>query len=262
MAQCPKEYHIFGYQISHRGIQGDVVRALQYIVSGQNGRYMACVNPHSLVVASSDSALKAALQNADILIPDGTGIVMAARLLHLPIKERVAGSDFFLALSDTVEKSGGLKYFFLGSHEDVLKRICDRLNTEYPSIEVCGAYSPPYRDEFNEYENEAMINLINKAKPDVLWVGMTAPKQEKWIYKNKDRLAVPFIAAIGAVFDFYAGTVKRPSAVWQKLGLEWLGRLIQEPRRLWRRNFVSMPIFLYWVLKEKLRRVFGGKSIC
>jgi len=101
-----------------------------------------------------------------------------------------------------------------------------------------------------------MIELINKAKPDVLWVGMTAPKQEKWIFKNRNKLSVPFSAAIGAVFDFYAGKVRRPSPLWQKLGFEWLGRFIQEPRRLWKRNLISMPIFSYWILKEKLHKVF------
>lgn len=152
-----------------------------------------------------------------------------------------------------LEECGGLRYFFLGSHDDVLSRICKKLSTEYPAIEVCGTYSPPYKEEFDDRDNEVMVDIINKAKPDVLWVGMTAPKQEKWIYQNKDRLSVPFIGAIGAVFDFYAGTIKRPSLIWRTLGLEWLGRFVREPRRMWTRNFVSTPIFMYWVLKEKLR---------
>jgi N-acetylglucosaminyldiphosphoundecaprenol N-acetyl-beta-D-mannosaminyltransferase len=260
VSQRLKEIRIFGYPLRLCGIRDDVDLARQYIVSGRNGRYMACANPHSLVVASTDSEFNLALQHTDILVPDGAGIVLAAKILNLPIKERVAGSDFFLALSDVAEKDGGLKYFFLGSTNEVLDRIRTRLAIDYPSIEICGTYSPPYKDEFDDHDNEVMIDLINKAKPDVLWVGMTAPKQEKWIFKNKDKLAVPFAAAIGAVFDFYAETVKRPSPMWQKLGLEWLGRFLQEPRRLWRRNFVSTPIFLYWVLKEKLHQMFGGKS--
>ncbi len=262
VGQRQKEARILDYQISHRGVQGDVELAGKYIASAQRCRYMACANPHSLVVAGSDDVFKAALKEADILLPDGAGIVIAAKMLNLPIKERVTGTDFFLALSDAAEKHGRFRYFFLGSREDVLKRICERLSIEYPSIEICGTYSPPYKDEFDDHDNEIMTDLINKAKPDVLWVGMTAPKQEKWIFKNRDKLSVPFAAAIGAVFDFYAGTIKRPSSFWQKFGLEWLGRLTQEPRRLWKRNFVSMPIFLYWVLKEKLRMVLGGKPAC
>lgn len=252
-----KEALVFNYQISFRGVQGDVNLTRQYIDSGRTGFYLACANPHSLVVASKDIEFKTALQHADILLPDGVGIVLAAKILGLPIKERVAGSDFFLALSDVAEKSGGLKYFFLGSTGEVLDRIKERLAVDYPSIEICGTYSPPYKEEFNNHDNEVMIELINKAKPDVLWVGMTAPKQEKWIFKNREKLSVPFSAAIGAVFDFYAGRVRRPSLIWQRLGLEWFGRFIQEPRRLWRRNFISMPIFSYWILKETIRKLFG-----
>ena len=225
-------------------------------------KYMACANPHSLVVAGNDSVFKNSLKEADILIPDGVGIALAALILRLPLKKKLAGSDFFLSLSDLAEKNGGLKYFFLGSTDEVLERIQKRLAVDYPHIEICGIYSPPYKDEFDDHDNAVMIDLINRAKPDVLWVGMTAPKQEKWIFKNRDRLSVPFTAAIGAVFDFYAGTVKRPSVLLQTLGLEWLGRFIQEPRRLWRRNFISTPIFLYWVLKEKIHQTFGRSPAC
>jgi N-acetylglucosaminyldiphosphoundecaprenol N-acetyl-beta-D-mannosaminyltransferase len=257
-----KTITFLSYPINSCGLAENIALASSFVKSGEMGCYLACANPHSLVTASKDSAFMLALQNADLLIPDGAGIVLAAKILNLPIQERIAGSDFFLALSDAAEKNRGLRYFFLGSREDVLKRICERLSREYPSVEVCGTFSPPYKEEFDDDDNKTMIDLINAAKPDVLWVGMTAPKQEKWIFKNREKLSVPFIAAIGAVFDFYAGTIKRPSPLWQRLGLEWLGRFIQEPRRLWRRNFVSMPIFLYWVLKEKLHQMFGKKPVC
>lgn len=98
-----------------------------------------------------------------------------------------------------------------------------------------------------------MVAAINEARPDVLWVGMTAPKQEKWIHRNRGELRVPFMGAIGAVFDFYAGTKSRPSRFWRKLGLEWLPRFLQEPRRLWERNLKSAPLFLWWLLRERLR---------
>lgn len=171
---------------------------------------MACANPHSLVMASRDGVFKSALRNADILAPDGAGIVMAARLLSLPIKERVSGSDFFLALSEATEKDGGLKYFFLGSTVTTLNLIEKRLAVDYPSIKICGTYSPSYKEEFDEHDNKVMIDLINKAKPDVLWVGMTAPKQEKWIFKNRDKLSVPFIAAVGQFLIFMLAQSKGP----------------------------------------------------
>ena len=122
---------------------------------------------------------------------------------------------------------------------------------EFPLIEVCGTFSPLFASEFSEAESSMMCDKVNAARPDVLWVGMTAPKQEKWIYQNRQCLNVPLIGAIGAVFDFYAGTKKRAPEWVCKLGLEWLPRLLREPRRLFRRNFVSTPSFLLLVLKEK-----------
>ncbi len=249
------EADIFGYLISQRGVHGDIELTRELIASGKKGSYMACANPHSLVIASGDAQFNVALKNADILLPDGIGVVMAAKLFNMPVMEKVAGYDFFVALSASAEESGGLRYFFLGSSEHVLGRIESRLHREYPSIAVCGTYSPPFKEVFSETDNSAMIEAINAANPDVLWVGMTAPKQEKWIYENRDKLHVPFIGAIGAVFDFYAGTKVRSSVLWQKIGLEWLPRFFKEPKRLWERNMKSMPIFICWVINEKIRQL-------
>jgi N-acetylglucosaminyldiphosphoundecaprenol N-acetyl-beta-D-mannosaminyltransferase len=250
---------IFGYPISHAGLRQDVALISGWVETRRAARYLACANPHSLVVAAKDSLFKDALQNADMLIPDGAGIVIAARILHKPIHERVAGFDFFKALSDHAAKNGGARYFFLGSSILVLDLIVKRMQREYPNITVCGTYSPPFTDVFPDSDNARMIEAINQAAPDVLWIGMTAPKQEKWIYQNRKKLKVPFIAAIGAVFDFYAGTRKRSSPFWQRLGLEWLPRFVREPRRLWERNMQSMPIFLYWMLREKIRMMLGNE---
>lgn len=248
---------LLGYPISCRGIRDDVNQAREFVEKGLGCSYMACANPHSLVIAAKDSLFKDALQNANMLLPDGAGIVIAARILNKPIHERVAGFEFFKGLSDHISTNGGAKYFFLGSSTLVLDLIVTRLQREYPKITICGTYSPPFTDEFSNTDNAQMIDAINQAAPDVLWIGMTAPKQEKWIYKNRDKLKVPFIAAVGAVFDFYAGTRKRSSPFWQKLGLEWFPRFVREPTRLWERNMRSMPIFMCWVLREKIRQMVG-----
>jgi len=246
---------LFGYQISNKGLAGNVISALDFIKSGDLGHYMACANPHSLTVAAKDNIFRQALKRADILIPDGTGIIIAAKILGLPCTEKVAGTDFFLGLSREANKRGGIKYFFLGSSEKVLGLIEERMKRDFPAFEVCGTYSPPFKAEFSKEENEAMIDAVNNVRPDVLWVGMTAPKQEKWIYENRDKLNVPFMAAIGAVFDFYAGTKQRSSGFWITIGLEWLPRFLKEPRRLWERNLKSTPIFLWWIIKEKIRQI-------
>ena len=245
--------NLFSYRISNQGVDADTDSALRTIASGKKGCYMACANPHSLVVAQKDLLFQQALKESDILLPDGSGIILAAKVLNLQLSEKVAGADFFLSLSHKANRGKKIKYFFLGSSEKVLELLKQKLKRDFPNIELCGTYSPPFKPEFSEEDNEKMAQAINKAKPDVVWVGMTAPKQEKWIYENRDRLEVPFLAAVGAVFDFYAGTKKRSSAFWINLGLEWLPRFCQEPTRLWERNLKSTPIFLSWIIKEKIR---------
>lgn len=251
---------LFGYNVSHCGIDGDVIQACKFVEAGVGCSYMACANPHSLVVAKRDQLFSDALHQADILIPDGAGIILAAKVLGLPINQRVAGSEFFLGLSERLSSNGGARYFFLGSSDHVLSLLRQRLEREFPRITVCGTLSPPYKPKFSAEENSAMVAAINAAQPDVLWVGMTAPKQEKWIYENRSKLEVPFSAAIGAVFDFYAGTKKRSSIFWCRLGLEWLPRFLKEPKRLWERNLKSTPIFLWWILREKIRQVLNRRS--
>ena len=247
-----KSVNILGFETSASGLDGDVNSAWDIIESGEKGKYVACTNPHSLVVVQSDSDFRRALTKADILLPDGVGIVLAAKILGLDLTERVAGSEFFKELTRKAEANGGLRYFFLGSTDEVLQKIVTRLNKEFPQMKVCGILSPPFKAEFTEEDNQKMVEQINNAKPDVLWVGMTAPKQEKWIYQNKDKLDVSLMGAIGAVFDFYAGTVQRSPEWMCKMGLEWLPRLLREPRRLFRRNFISSPLFLFMVFKDKL----------
>lgn len=250
---------LLDYNISNNGVDGDIFEAFELIASGEFGHYMACANPHSLTVAAKDNVFQQALKCSDILLPDGTGIIIAAKILGLPCTEKVAGTDFFLGLSRKTNDTGGVKYFFLGSSEKVLGFIEERMKQDFPAIEVCGTYSPPFKTKFSREDNLAMISAINNARPDVLWVGMTAPKQEKWIYENKSQLHVPFIAAIGAVFDFYAGTKKRSSDFWIKMGLEWLPRFLKEPRRLWERNLKSTPVFLWWIVKEKIKQILHKK---
>ena len=140
--------------------------------------YVACANPHSLVVAEKDEVFRAALKQADILLPDGVGIVLAAKLLGLQLSQRVAGSEFFTEFSRQAEKNGGGRYFFLGSTEEVLQKIRGRMAREFPLIEVCGTFSPLFASEFSEAESSMMCDKVNAARPDVLWVGMMSPKQE------------------------------------------------------------------------------------
>ncbi|MGY6560057.1 MAG: WecB/TagA/CpsF family glycosyltransferase [Nitritalea sp.] len=211
------------------------------------------INPHSFCVAKTDRPFQRALLESDMLLPDGIGIVYATRFLYGQKITRISGSDLHLHMLELLQRQGGGRVFYLGAAQQTLDKIQARIRKEYPALTV-ETYSPPYKAVFSAEENADMIRRVNAAAPDVLFVGMTAPKQEKWIMEHQQQLQVPFMAAIGAVFDFYAGTVKRPGPFWIKAGLEWLPRLVQEPKRLWRRTFISTPEFLWEVLKVKLTR--------
>jgi N-acetylglucosaminyldiphosphoundecaprenol N-acetyl-beta-D-mannosaminyltransferase len=255
---------ILGYSVatvSPEACVEELVKGIDAVSEGEAGEgaaakpfWLACLNPHSVHMAMSDPAAEEALKAADILIPDGVGVMLASRILGGGIRERITGSDIFRELSRRLNDRGGAAYFFLGSTEETLAAIETRLADEFPRIRFAGAYSPLFKEVFSEEENRAMIKAINRAGPDVLWVGMTAPKQEKWIYQNKDKLNVKFIGAVGAVFDFYAGNVKRSHPWFLEHGLEWLPRLLQEPRRLWRRTFISASVFFWLVFLQRIRK--------
>ncbi|MCH2094416.1 MAG: WecB/TagA/CpsF family glycosyltransferase [Rhodobacteraceae bacterium] len=210
------------------------------------------MNPHSYAVAKTDAEFNAALQNADWLVPDGIGIVLAGRLLNRPMTQRITGFDIFDGVMKDLDRRGG-SVFFLGSTEETLAKIRQKLPQDFPNVSLAGTLSPPFKPSYDASEIEMMVEAIALAKADVLWVGMTAPKQEKWICDLRDRLDVSFVGAIGAVFDFYVGNVKRSHPIFQKTGFEWLPRLLQQPKRLWRRMFVSAPIFMWDVLSARRR---------
>lgn len=250
---------IAGYKVDTLGVQACAADILAWIRNERHAgsvgrcRWLACMNPHSYAVALRDAPFSRALHAADWLIPDGSGIVIASHVLGGNIRQRITGSDIFYTLNSKANELGGLSVFFLGSIPDCLEEIRVRMERDYPKIRFAGSYSPPFKQEYAEDELDAMIAAINQASPDILWVGMTAPKQEKWIHQNLHRLDVRFAAAIGAVFDFYTGRVIRSHPIFQRLGLEWLPRLVQEPRRLWKRMFISAPIFMWHVVRARLQ---------
>ncbi len=245
-----KSEAIIGYPVSTDSQVDCVARIASWIGSGAKGKYFVCANPHSLVVAGSDDYFSESIKSADLVTPDGVGVVIASKILGGSIRERITGSDIFYGLMAALNKESGCRVFFLGSSEETLAKIESKAAVDYPHIEVA-TYSPPFKQEFSDEDNQRMIEAVNDFKPHVLWIGMTAPKQEKWIYQNREKLDVNFLGAIGAVFDFYVGNIKRSHPFFQKVGLEWLPRLIQEPGRLWRRNFISNPLFMLKVLKSK-----------
>lgn len=220
------------------------------------------INAHSYNTARKDSLFAEALTNGDVLLPDGVSIVKACKWIKaksLP-KERIAGWDLFAFEMEKLEreseelrtKSEESKIvMFMGSSQKVLDLIVKRAAEVYPHLKVV-TYSPPYKPEFSDEDNKAIIDAIHAANPDLLWIGMTAPKQEKWTYSHWQELNIHcHVGSIGAVFDFFAGTVKRAPMWWQDHGLEWLYRLLKEPKRMWRRYIIGNALFLWNMVKEK-----------
>lgn len=209
------------------------------------------INAHSYNTALKDAFFAEALMKGDALIPDGASIVMACRKLKAKSQptERIAGWDLFTMEMERLNQKGGT-CFFMGSSEKVLNLIREKAKTVYPNIRI-ETYSPPYKPEFSEEENQAIIEAINRANPDLLWIGMTAPKQEKWAYRHWNELDIHcHCGTIGAVFDFFAGTMERAPLWWQEHSLEWLYRLLKEPKRMWRRYIIGNTLFIWNVFRE------------
>ena len=219
------------------------------------------VNAHSFNTAKKDQLFADALTNGDVLIPDGVSIVKACRWIKAKSqpKERIAGWDLFSFEMEKLERESeelrmkseeSKVVMFMGSSQKVLDLIVKRAAVNYPHLKVV-TYSPPYKPEFSDEDNRAIIDAINDANPDLLWIGMTAPKQEKWTYSHWNELNIHcHVGTVGAVFDFFAGTVERAPIWWQKHGLEWLYRLLKEPKRMWRRYIIGNTLFLWNMTKE------------
>lgn len=231
------------------------------------------VNAHSFNTAQKDDLFAEALSKGDVLIPDGASIVGACKWLRAKSRptERIAGWDLFEyemgSLSKLVKIGEKLvrsenalnysvdpkkpKVMFMGSSNKVLAKIVEKAAEVYPNLEVV-TYSPPYKPEFSDEDNKAIIDAINTADPDLLWIGMTAPKQEKWTYSHWQELNIHcHVGTVGAVFDFFAGTYQRAPQWWQDHSLEWLYRLVKEPKRMWRRYVLGNPLFIWNMIKEK-----------
>ena len=231
----------------------DIVGSKAELASIPEGKTLInTINAHSYNTAQKDDLFAEALTKGDYLIPDGASIVKACGWVKAKSRptERIAGWDLFVFEMERWNGRGG-RVMFMGSSEKVLTLIKAKAAEKYPNLEVV-TYSPPYKPEFSDEDNAKIIAAINEANPDLLWIGMTAPKQEKWTYSHWDELNIHcHVGTIGAVFDFFAGTAQRAPLWWQRHSLEWLYRLLKEPKRMWRRYVVGNPLFLWNVWKER-----------
>lgn len=229
------------------------------------------INAYSYNQAKKDRTFADALLQSDVLLSDGTSIVLACHFLGAKSRprHRCTGWDLFrfemekLNGSTDQEQPFWLQYnpdrrkprvMFVGSSEKILTLIREKAAIEFPNLEVV-TYSPPFKKEFSKEDNDAIIARIHEVDPDLIWIGMTAPKQEKWAYTHWQELNIHcHVGSIGAVFDFYAGTVPRAPLFMQRFGMEWLYRWSREPRRLFRRYGLGNPQFIWNMFLEKLSK--------
>ena len=214
-----------------------------------------CINPHSYTVSKTNLTFRNALLNSNYLIPDGVGVTVASKFIFRNKVVRVTGYDIFKSLLEQSAEHK-FKFFFLGSTPQTLNKIQKKFTQENENLIYAGHYSPPFSESFSDSEIKKMVDRIKIAKPDVVMVGLTAPKQEVLSAELIKLTDASLYCSIGAVFDFYAENVKPANKYIKNFGLEWLLRLIQEPKRLWKRTLISMPIFIVDVLKFK----FGAKN--
>lgn len=229
----------------------------KWIASGES--HQVCIaNVHTVVTSLRDKELRA-INNRSLTTMDGLPLVWYAKKVHnAQIKERVCGPELMLRCLDQ-GRTHGWKHFFLGGKEAVLHDLEQAMETRYPGVSIVGTHSPPFRPLSAEEDN-ALVNLINQTKPDFLWVGLGAPKQEKWIANHLNNINVPVQIGVGAAFDFHSGHVRRAPLWMQQWGLEWLFRMLQD-RRLIKRYFMTNPVFLAYFMRDfiiaKIRNLIG-----
>ncbi len=232
---------------------GTAVRSVLKRCGSLKGRYICFTNVHTTVEAQKDPEYRDILNGAAFTFPDGMPVAFAARIKSLRTgkayrPKRVAGPDF-MRLAFENSRDGKIKHFFYGSTEETLTALTGKLEKEYPGINICGKYSPPFR-ELTAEEDSDIIKMINASGADLVWVGLGAPKQEKWMSEHAGKINA-LMLGVGAGFDFHAGTVKRAPLWMQKTGLEWCYRLMQDPKRLFSRYLKTNSKFIMLMLQGR-----------
>lgn len=229
----------------------DVVAHMDEWVRDRSGCHsIACTSLHGIVEAQHDAAFKKALNATDLVVPDGMPLIWLGRREGHYLPHRVYAPDLVLAFC---KETAGLRYrhFFYGGESGIPERMAESLERRFPGLQVAGTYSPPFRPLTKE-EDAEILSMISRAEPDVLWVGLGAPKQEHWMYEHKDKLNVPVVVTVGAAFDWLSGRKKQAPRWMREHGLEWLFRLFQEPGRLWRRYLIYGTEFVASIVLESL----------
>jgi len=249
-------------------VVGTHVNAVQYtdilnqvdawVRSHSTGHFVVVANTHVVMESRQNHILGEAVRKADMVIPDGMPLVVVGRMRGFPLKRRADGPGL---LVEALKQSGqrGWRHYFYGGTPELLAAMQARIAAEFPGVQVAGAFAPPFRP-LTEEEDRQVVEAINAAHPDIVWVGLGCPKQERWMLEHAPKLNVPVMFGVGLAFDLLAGTKKRAPGWMCNTGLEWLYRLLQEPRRLWKRYFLYNPWFVWLVLLEQVTWMRKGRK--
>ncbi len=248
---------VLGVPVFRGGRDAAVQRIISAIDDGRRMHVIA-LNVNSIMYARKNRELMDAFRGADLVLPDGTPLLWAARLLGRRITGRVTGTDILLSLCEASARKGW-SCFFLGAEPATTDALTRRLNGRFPGLRISGSFSPPRHRAFPARVSEQMRAAVNRAHPDILWVGLGAPKQEIWLHKNLPALQVGMAAGVGAAFDFLGGTVPRAPRIMQSLGLEWFFRFLTSPRRFFLRYFRDAAPFLPLAALQALGAIFGRR---
>ena len=252
MDRRDKQITICGVTFDNLSRQETVVMMESFVRQG--GAHMICTpNADHVIKIRRDPEFRRIVENADLVVSDGLAVVYASWLLGTPFKECVGGRHLLPDMAELSAKKGYRLFLLGGSSPQVTATAAARLQKLYPGTEIAGFYSPPHRREFDEQETSRMLHKVNQSRPDMLFVCLGTPKQEKWIARNLKRLEVPVAVGVGVALDMLAGKVRQPPPAMTRLGLEWLWRTLQDPIRLGKRYFIDDPLFIGLVVQQKLR---------
>jgi N-acetylglucosaminyldiphosphoundecaprenol N-acetyl-beta-D-mannosaminyltransferase len=255
-----RQFRLLGAPVAATNMQSAIQTVRFWIERGDKGRMVTFSNVHMLVEGLRNPGFLKLLQSSDLNCPDGMPLVWYGRRKAGRNVERVCGPEFLPAFS-AATASLNLRHYFYGGAEGIAAKAAAELERSNPGMQIVGVYSPPFRAMTTE-EKDELVRSINAVKPDLIWVCLGCPKQEIWIDEFRSKLDVPVLLAVGLAVDILAGTKSRAPSIMRNLGLEWLYRLCQEPRRLWRRYLVYNSIFLFRLLAQKLQPLkrFGTKA--
>jgi N-acetylglucosaminyldiphosphoundecaprenol N-acetyl-beta-D-mannosaminyltransferase len=237
----------------------DYERTLDWIDAAAAARepgYVCVAAVHTVMASREDPELRAAVLGASFTVPDGQPLVWALNALGHRLSDRVYGPELMERACARAARSGQRFYLYGGRTHGALAELARNLRLRHPGLKIVGGYCPPFRP-LSDAEEEHVAGAINRSGADVVWVGIGVPKQEKWMARMRDRLDAPVLVGVGAAFDFHAGLIPQAPDALQRIGLEWAFRLIQEPRRLWRRYLRYNPRFVLGFARQYLRHLRG-----